>query len=61
MDRLWYLIKNHWKLKPPTLIISIIGGNSDVKVNMDVKRALEDGLTEVWFRCFSFLHYVASK
>ena len=47
MDRLWYIMKNYWGLKPPSLIISVVGGNRDGIKDMDVQKKLEEGLTKV--------------
>ena len=47
VDKLWFMMKHYWSLKPPTLILSIIGGNTDLQLDMDVKKSLEGGLAKV--------------
>ena len=49
-DAIWDLMKKDWALKPPGLFLSIVGGNRKTKLDLDIKRALEDGLGKVCLR-----------
>ena len=40
-------MKNFWSLKEPNLILSIIGGNANTIIDLDIKKSLENGLAKV--------------
>ena len=48
------MMKHYWSLKPPTLIVSVVGGNRDGTINVEVKKALEEGFAKVGFNVFLY-------
>eukprot|EP00795_Rhopilema_esculentum_P014805 gene14805-5910_t len=54
VEAIWNMMKNFWSLKEPNLILSIIGGNANTIIDLDIKQSLENGLgkiiamTDIW-------------
>ena len=49
-EAIWDLTKKVWALKPPTLSLSIVGGNRKTQLDVNIKHSLEGGLGKVCSR-----------
>ncbi|XP_064618804.1 transient receptor potential cation channel subfamily M member-like 2 isoform X2 [Lineus longissimus] len=43
-EDVWTLLKDYWNVKPPTLIISVTGGNKSFHLSRKMEQAFQDGL-----------------
>ena len=46
-EMVWSLLTEIWNLKPPTLVLSLLGGNGSDTLNSKIKLSLEEGLPKV--------------